>query len=530
MAYPPSTLATDRTNTSVIKDQHPQDHNDLAQAVNDIVAELGNSPKGTYLTAQERLDTLETLISTHAIRHHSDGDDPLTYGDIGAASEDHTHVDTQVTLADNYQEVAGTKRFIKDTSTESTIELGTSGDIRLKLIADGSVAWLVDGKFVGKLVGSSTGVAFTPFTAPTTPTYTRASTAYLIDGTLVSSGLPPYEPSNYEYGIMVEEGTSNLFTNPLSQSFSAPWTSGTLNGTYTVSVGSGGSLTLSGGATGTVAAGDSLTFTVSSATVTFTPTGTPLLSQLEAKDYATTWHLGAATRANPVFKIPASVITPSQGTVDIYFKVDDQATTAVDNARLFHIPTTGNYGIYVKHTTDGWNLNVFNESGVGNTSSQVLDTDITNGWHLFTVTWDATAANLYIDGVLQASIDTPTLPSAFSSYMFIGNWSQTVSDAYINGIFDDIRISSAVRPIEEIAQYYLEDTELVTDEITTYKIGMNGSLSTGTTTSFTVGGVNFTTQGASIANASGGTNVDSQARTAINALLAYLRTRGDIAP
>jgi len=37
-------------------------------------------------------------------------------------------------------------------------------------------------------------------------------------------------------------------------------------------------------------------------------------------------------------------------------------------------------------------------------------------------------------------------------------------------------------------------------------------------------------QGAAIADASGGVTIDAEARTAINALLTYLRSRGDIAP
>lgn len=68
-----------------------------------------------------------------------------------------------------------------------------------------------------------------------TPTFTRATPAYLSDGTQVASGVPRFEwgrygvPStdnqHYNKAIMVEEGTTNLCVsgNNLTQS---PWTSG----------------------------------------------------------------------------------------------------------------------------------------------------------------------------------------------------------------------------------------------------------------------------------------------------------------
>ncbi len=45
-------------------------------------------------------------------------------------------------------------------------------------------------------------------------TFTRASPAYLSDGTLVESGVPRFEEGRFGKGIMVEEGTTNLLSNP----------------------------------------------------------------------------------------------------------------------------------------------------------------------------------------------------------------------------------------------------------------------------------------------------------------------------
>jgi len=105
--------------------------------------------------------------------------------------------------------------------------------------------------------------------------------------------------SNFGQAVWIEEGTTNLFPVDKAQSFTAAWTSGTLNGTYTVSIKAGtGKLVLSGGASGEVNVGGSLAFTVNNAAVTFTPSGgTPQLAQLEQKSYATSWITGGSTRS-----------------------------------------------------------------------------------------------------------------------------------------------------------------------------------------------------------------------------------------
>ena len=55
MAYPPSVLPTNRANGTTVVDQHPADHNALAQAVNDITSTLGAAPAGSYASVQARL-------------------------------------------------------------------------------------------------------------------------------------------------------------------------------------------------------------------------------------------------------------------------------------------------------------------------------------------------------------------------------------------------------------------------------------------------------------------------------------------
>lgn len=58
---------------------------------------------------------------------------------------------------------------------------------------------------------------------PADATFTRSSVAYLSDGTQVPANIPRFEQGKFGKAIMVEEGTTNLFTNP-------GWLDGTLTG------------------------------------------------------------------------------------------------------------------------------------------------------------------------------------------------------------------------------------------------------------------------------------------------------------
>ncbi len=63
--YPGSldSLATDKTNATEQADDHPGHHNDLADAVNKIEAELGTAPSGSFTTVRERLEDIEADIT-----------------------------------------------------------------------------------------------------------------------------------------------------------------------------------------------------------------------------------------------------------------------------------------------------------------------------------------------------------------------------------------------------------------------------------------------------------------------------------
>lgn len=131
----------------------------------------------------------------------------------------------------------------------------------------------------------------------------------------------------FDKELVVEEyGGVNLFPSDMAQVFSAPWTSGTLNGTYTLYIdGSSGSLTLTGGYEYEITAGDSIVFEVSSATVTFTPSGDPekcfLIQNVSVTEIATDiiaryctgfTSTGVELNGPPVEYIPFDYMRPSE--------------------------------------------------------------------------------------------------------------------------------------------------------------------------------------------------------------------------
>lgn len=56
MPYPPPVLPINRTNADPQQDTHPNDHNALALAVNDITTELGPNPGGIFANLSDRLN------------------------------------------------------------------------------------------------------------------------------------------------------------------------------------------------------------------------------------------------------------------------------------------------------------------------------------------------------------------------------------------------------------------------------------------------------------------------------------------
>ncbi len=63
-SYPSSldSFPTNRSNTTQQSNTHPGDHNNFADAINKIEAELGTVPKGSYSSVKSRLAALEASL------------------------------------------------------------------------------------------------------------------------------------------------------------------------------------------------------------------------------------------------------------------------------------------------------------------------------------------------------------------------------------------------------------------------------------------------------------------------------------
>lgn len=64
-AYPGAldALATNMTNASPLTNVHPAHHNDMADAINKIEAELGVNPSGTFATLLARIVAIEDKLA-----------------------------------------------------------------------------------------------------------------------------------------------------------------------------------------------------------------------------------------------------------------------------------------------------------------------------------------------------------------------------------------------------------------------------------------------------------------------------------
>lgn len=242
--------------------------------------------------------------------------------------------------------------------------------------------------------------------------YARTGTAYDYDQKQLPSNTPGLKHIDKVKGIASYTLTTNLFTEALSQSFATPWTSGTLNGTYTISIqGTGGSIELSGGATGTITAGNSLTVTVSSATVTFTPTGTPTFCQLEKLAYPTPFTLGGTTRPYSLISIPHQVMNVSAFTIKFEFYVDNYFYNK-GVLRLFEMIGNQKNRVVIQVGGSGaFSCGMSNNDGTATTITGTTD-HLSVGWHEIELKADSTSAKAYIDkaqiGTTQNSPNLPT--------------------------------------------------------------------------------------------------------------------------
>jgi len=196
--------------------------------------------------------------------------------------------------------------------------------------------------------------------------------------------------------------------------------------------------------------------------------------QLEQKAYATSFIDGI--RAAEKLTIPtAGVLNPQEGTVEFWVKLSclnpigyNAFFTSGDvNAPGPRILIMREFGGDVVNKIRVWD---------GDGSSEAVLTSVTTLqagiWYYVAFTWSPSGRKLYVNGVLEAS-NTRSNNLGFATLAKIGSW---YSRSYLNGLIDDLRISSRARTDEEIAAAYASNQPLPVDEWTTCKMSFDGNL------------------------------------------------------
>jgi hypothetical protein len=352
-------------------------------------------------------------------------------------------------------------------------------------------------------------------------TFARPSVAYKQDGTQVAANVPRFEDGKFGKAVMVEEGTTNYLNG--ASDIASPhggtvvtkpevvspcgdvvieWTAGR-NDDYTsfkgaVSCSAGEKVTVSIWARKISSSAHcefyfshdgtyhnsvfyptlewqrySFTVTCTGATTVNTRLDNNIQGdivqfsgwQLEKKPYPTSFTPG--TRSPETLTIPtAGVLNPQEGTVECWVYVNDASKYANRYSTIFIADAGGSgKGIWLFHDIESayWRYQIKNENG-NQKFIQVPDSEITNGWHHFAITWSTLEAKLFIDGVLKGTMSAPYLPSSIQR-VDVGNWAGAHQ---LNSLIDDLRISSRARSDAEILANYQSGKPVGFDSYTTY--------------------------------------------------------------
>lgn len=204
--------------------------------------------------------------------------------------------------------------------------------------------------------------------------------------------------------------------------------------------------------------------------------------QLEQKAYPTSSLKvdgTAVIRSPEVPTIPtAGVLNPQEGTWEQRVYVDSVAKRQISGMwpTVFYIPRAdGNTGIWVYHATNSalWTIQTQDNGGQVSAAS-CSDSYTPDGWHRFSVVWNAGEIALLIDGVRRITIANPYMPTGFAASAYIGSYAG--SNNFLNTLHDDLRISSIARTDQEIADAEASGLPLPVDVNTTYKMAFDGNL------------------------------------------------------
>ena len=310
--------------------------------------------------------------------------------------------------------------------------------------------------------------------------FTRESISYNQSGTQIASGLPRYETALCDQGIMIEEGTTNVFLNsdvPVTQSIAVTTAN---SGKWTTTVRGAGTVTTSAGtatATGYGEASDGSPNTITvtgNGTVVFTVAGADATTkvQVENKAYGTSHMVTegtSATRAAETLTIPtAGVFTKGSWTIEQCFKPMGTQVRANAYKRLWQIFIDANNYYNLVIGSDGKAYLETYSGGVPKSiywTSQVLAVDT---WYAFGCKGDGVNLTFFANGtkIGQVAYTEPvgTLPV---NIINIGN---------SNGLTDDLCISSIARSDADMAIRGASSVPHSWDKYTTYLQGFDGNL------------------------------------------------------
>lgn len=289
-------------------------------------------------------------------------------------------------------------------------------------------------------------------------TFTRASVAYDYQGNSVPVNTPRFEHligGNIERGVLIEEAHTNLLTAGASQSIAnaSPYTTGTLNGTYTFQCEGTGSYVLSGGATGTVSKDNPVTANVSSATVTLTPITTSTLNQIIKLAYPLSWTLGGTTQAIETLTVPDSVLNIINGTIEIEAYIPSTHKASGYDWDIFShyqgVSTSYN-NIRVYHSGTAQKVRIMTRDNSGNLSytDGFADNTITTGWNDFTARYNSASIIITKNGDTagQSTETTVKMPSA-KGFVWIGSYIKLYT---FNSLIKNVVISKSKRSDTEV--------------------------------------------------------------------------------
>jgi len=196
--------------------------------------------------------------------------------------------------------------------------------------------------------------------------------------------------------------------------------------------------------------------------------------QLEQKPYATSFIDG--TRAAEPLTIPtASVLNPQEGTVECWVKLSHLKPN--DYNAFFtsgDVYDPGPRILIMRQFAGGYVNKILVWDGDG--SSEAILASVTTLqagiWYYVAFTWSPSGRKLYVNGVLEAS-KTRSNNMSFATLANIGSWGK---EGYLNGLIDDLRISSRARTDAEILSAYQSNQPLPVDAWTTLKADFDGNL------------------------------------------------------